>query len=116
MGVETVEGNGQFWGKCGASHCDQLDSLSEGRRPGSSQITLGFLVLFLGFILAGNYGSNGKMFACTTQPATVKLVEQPVVPFITSVRPSCLDRKSNPRSLVDISRRTRRVASHQRLI
>jgi len=43
-GVVIVEGKGQFWGKYGASHCNQWNSLREERRRGSSQITLGFLV------------------------------------------------------------------------
>jgi len=35
---------GSFGGKCVASLSNQWDSLREGRRRGSSQITLGFLV------------------------------------------------------------------------
>jgi len=53
-GVEIVEGKGQFWGKCGASHCNQRGLCGivvlcrDGRSRGSSQITLwDFLLLFL---------------------------------------------------------------------
>jgi len=35
-------GRGSFGGKCGASHCNQWDSLCEGWRRRSSQITLEF--------------------------------------------------------------------------
>jgi len=42
-GVVIVEGEEAGWGKCRASHY-QLDSLLEGRRRGSSQISSGFLV------------------------------------------------------------------------
>jgi len=38
---------GSFGGKCGASHCNQWDSLCEGRRRSYSEITLGFLVILL---------------------------------------------------------------------
>ena len=37
-------GRGSFGGKYGASHCNQWEYLCKGRRRGSSQITLGFLV------------------------------------------------------------------------
>jgi len=37
-------GRGSFGGKCGASYCKEWDSLCEGRRRGSSQISLWFLV------------------------------------------------------------------------
>ena len=36
--------SGSFGAKCGASHCNQWDSLREGRVCGFSQITLGFLI------------------------------------------------------------------------
>jgi len=48
--VVIVEGEGQFWGEFGALHGCKLangklwDCLREGRRRGSSKITLGFLV------------------------------------------------------------------------
>ena len=35
---------GAVLNECGASHCNQWDSLHEGRRRSSPQITLGFLV------------------------------------------------------------------------
>jgi len=45
-GVEIVKGEwAVLESKYGASHCNQWDSLREGRRRGSNQITLGFLVL-----------------------------------------------------------------------
>jgi len=44
-GVEIVEWKGQFWGRRGASHCNQRDSLREGRLRGSCQITLGLLAV-----------------------------------------------------------------------
>jgi len=51
MGVEIVEGEGAvFWGKCGASHCNQwglCGMLFSAMRSGDvalPQITLGFLV------------------------------------------------------------------------
>ena len=52
-GMEIVEEEGQFCGKYGrASHCNQWDSLREGRRRGSSRIILGFFVIIISASLA----------------------------------------------------------------
>jgi len=51
MGVEIVKRNGQFGGKCVASHCNQWGLCGvvilcrEEWRRGSFQITLGFLLI-----------------------------------------------------------------------
>jgi len=50
-GGDHQRGRRSFGGKCGPCICSQWDSLREGQQHGSSQITLGFLVVIVLLLL-----------------------------------------------------------------
>jgi len=65
-GVEIVEVTAQFWGKCGASHCNQFELcgvviLCRGWLRGSPQISLGFLVIVIDVPIL-IYGNTSPIF------------------------------------------------------